>query len=162
MRKNKIYQIDKLNKMGYIIHMEEDIVKKNFIGIVCLILCMSLFTGCGKKKEKTPNVIDETQKVLDEIEIAKKNAASRTAESIKYTAETYYYVALIEKGSFDKMVFTCNEYGCSTENETLDLYSDYPTSGTITINEDGTIEFKGIVIDGYSCEIPDSGEAICK
>lgn len=47
-------------------------MKKNFIGIVCLILCMSLFTGCGKKKEKIPNVIDETQKVLDEIEIAKK------------------------------------------------------------------------------------------
>ena len=141
MRKNKIYQIDKLNKMRYIIHMEEDIVKKNFIGIVCLILCMSLFTGCGKKKEKTPNVIDETQKVLDEIEIAKKNTAARTAEGVRNTV---------------------NEYGCSTENETLDLYGNSPTSGTITINEDGTIEFKGIVIDGYNCEIPDSGEAICK
>ena len=69
---------------------------------------------------------------------------------------------MLENESFGKMVFTCNEYGCSTENETLDLYGNSPTSGTITINEDGTIEFKGIVIDGYSCEIPDSGEAICK
>ncbi len=162
MRKNKIYQIDKLNKIGYISHMEEDIVKKTFIGIVCLILCMSLFTGCGKKKEKTPNVIDETQKVLDEIEIAKKNTAARNAEGVRDTVKTYYFSLLLENGSFGKMVFTCNEYGCSTENETLDLYGNSPTSGTITINEDGTIEFKGIVIDGYNCEIPDSGEAICK
>ncbi len=162
MKKSNLYQIDKLNKIVYISHMEEDIVKKTFIGIVCLILCMSLFTGCGKKKEKTPNVIDETQKVLDEIEIAKKNTAARTAEGIRNTVKTYYFSLLLENEPFGKMVFTCNEYGCSTENENLDLYGNSPTSGTITINEDGTIEFKGIVIDGYSCEIPDSGEAICK
>ena len=142
--------------------MEEDIVKKNFIGIVCLILCMSLFTGCGKKIEETLNVFDETQKVLDAIEFAKTHAAARTAEGIRNTVKTYYFSLLVENESFDKMVFTCNEYGCSTENETLDLYGNSPTSGTITINEDGTIEFKGIVIDGYSCEIPDSGVAICK
>lgn len=57
--------------------------------------------------------------------------------------------------SFDSKTgtFTCNGNACTNANNvTLDLEDmDIPTSGTITINEDGTVSFDGIVINGYTC-----------
>lgn len=137
-------------------------MKKSIISVFMLVLFIGLFVGCGKKKEDTPSITDVTKEVLDEVEKAKIGAAETSAYGIKIEVQTYYYSVLLENGAFDETVFTCSEYGCATENETLDLSGTAPTSGTITINADGTIEFKDIVINGYKCEIPDSGEVTCK
>lgn len=136
-------------------------MKKSIVSFL-ILLFIGLFVGCGKKKEDNPSITDVTKEVLDYVEQAKIGIAETSADGLRREAQVYYYLVLIETGSFDKMTFTCSEYGCSTENETLDLTGTSPTSGTITINADGTIEFKDIVINGYKCEIPDSGEVTCK
>ena len=137
-------------------------MKKSIISTFMLVLFIGLFVGCGKKKEDTPSITDVTKEVLDEVEKAKIGAAETTADGVKREVQTYYYSVLLENGTFNKTIFTCSDYGCSTENETLDLTGTGPTSGTITINADGTIEFKDIVINGYNCEIPNSGASTCK
>ncbi len=133
-------------------------MRKIFLVLAVVILLMS---GCSQKKNKSNDIFDDTKEIVDEINEAKRNVAKNSAYNLRHSVELYYHILLIDMVSFEEIVFTCSKDGCATENETLDLYGDAPTSGTITINYDGTFEFNNIVINGYKCNIPKTGTITC-
>ena len=124
---------------------------KKFVGVALLLLVVS---GCGEKKED----------VSEEIEKERIQTAEDIAYGVKKSAQLYYTESLIYSPSgFADITFTCSEKnGCVSGNEKLIIDGTVPTAGTITIAADGKITTKGIVINGYNCNIPSEGSATCK
>lgn len=152
--------------------------KKYFI----IIMALCLLVGCGKKKEEknlpnlnnniedkeqnVPNNKDNDKNLLDPSDVleetnnAKVSIVQNSVYSLKKEIEYFYLLKLIED-DFHTITFICNGKECSNEEENLDIAGIIPSSGKITINEDGTTLFSDIVIDGYKCNIPSSGDITC-
>ena len=125
---------------------------KKFVGFALLLI---LISGCGEKKEDTS--------ASEELEKTRINTATDIAYGIKKSAQLYYSESLLLGTTFTETTFTCSETnGCVSGKEKLDIYGTVPTAGTITIAKDGKISSKGIVINGYSCDIPNTGAITCK
>ncbi len=149
-----------------------------------LVLC--LFAGCGKKDEgknleNTNHVInqsgqelpddslsnDEDKNVLnssdtlEQIEQAKISAAKNTFYAMENVVQNFYVMELMMDTNFKTTTFVCNGVECSNGIKALDVQGKVPSSGEITVNEDGTVLFSNIVIDGYKCNVLDSGEITC-
>lgn len=155
-------------------------MKKKYL-IIIMVLC--LLVGCGKKEEiknssnsnneveqneqKVPDKVNDDKNLLDpsdvlgEVEQAKMGVAQNVAYSLRSATQMFYMIELMENGDFETTTFTCNGKECSNGVEQLDIDREIPSSGEITINEDGTTIFSNIVINGYKCNIPDSGEITC-
>lgn len=128
---------------------------KNFI--VTLFIVLLVVTGCNKKNDDKQSGID---KLIETTNKTKKNIAEELAYAVRSSAKIYYSVALLEGTITDDIVFTCTSDGCVSDSKILEL-STPPSSGTITIKEDGVIEFDDIIINGYRCHIPDIGAISC-
>lgn len=148
-------------------------MKKSFIGIFFLALFIGIFTGCGKKDEQvSDDIYDVTKDILDEVESSRKSAAEMSAERIKSSLESQYFVQMITNPDADiKEViidFGVNDaannvyYGGEKLKDIID--GDLPVDGSIKISIDGevsTVEGDGLVIDGYYCDVPNNGSATC-
>ncbi len=135
-----------------------------------LVLC--LFAGCGKKDEgknleNTNHVInqsgqelpddslsnDEDKNVLnssdtlEQIEQAKISAAKNTFYAMENVVQNFYVMELMMDTNFKTTTFVCNGVECSNGIKALDVQGKVPSSGEITVNEDGTVLFSNIVID---------------
>lgn len=157
---------------------------KRKILMIMLVLC--LFAGCGKKDEgknleNTNHVInqsgqelpddslsnDEDKNVLnssdtlEQIEQAKISAAKNTFYAMENVVQNFYVMELMMDTNFKTTTFVCNGVECSNGIKALDVQGKVPSSGEITVNEDGTVLFSNIVIDGYKCNVLDSGEITC-
>lgn len=153
---------------------------KKKILMIMLVLC--LFAGCGKKDvPNTDHVIDQSGQelpsdsssndegknvlnpsdTLEQIEQAKISAAKNTFYAMENVAQNFYVTELMMNADFKSTTFVCNGIECSNGIKALDVQGKVPTSGEITVNEDGTVLFSNIVIDGYMCNISNSGEVTC-
>ena len=112
--------------------------------------------------------------VLNLINRARKGAATDAAYGVRKEAQLLYSTALMEHPtSFNKIevtfsggVATTSYYQTATSDPVVDdlkfeLDGTKPSSGTITINGNGTITYENISINGYSCNIPEDGEVTC-
>ena len=149
-----------------------------------MVFC--LFVGCGKKEDEknlsnTDTVLDQSEQglpndsssndedknilnpsdALGQIEQAKINVAENTFYMIEHAVQYFYINELMMSADFAATTFVCNGKECSNGTEKLDLSGTVPSSGEITVNEDGTVIFSNIVIDGYKCNVSDSGAATC-
>lgn len=144
-------------------------MKKFFIVMNCLILFIGIFTGCGKKDEQlSDDIYDVTKDILDETEASRKSAAEMSAERIRSSLESQYFVQMITNpdATIKEVIidFSSKEvyYGNVKLSDIID--GDLPTDGSIKISIDGevsTVEGDGLVIDGYYCEVPTTGSANC-
>ena len=112
--------------------------------------------------------------VLNLINRARKGAAVDAAYGVRKEAQLLYSTALMEHpSSFNKIevtfsggVATTKYYQTATSTPIVndlkfELDGTKPSSGKITILGNGTITYSDVVINGYSCTIPDNGEVTC-
>ena len=112
--------------------------------------------------------------ILNLINKARQGAAQDAAYGVRKEAQLVYSTSLIEHpNTFDKIEvgfnngnITTSYYETSSSSAIVDevkfeLDGTKPTSGTITIHGNGRIEYSDIVINGYSCVIPESGKITC-
>lgn len=125
--------------------------------ILIMFMIIGLLVGCSKKEEK--NLLDPAD-VLDEVEKAKMETAATGAYNLKRNVDFYYTMALLDGDDFETTIFNCSSDGCISDKGTLDL-SIIPSSGQIILNSDGSATYSNIVINGYKCNIPDSGNITC-
>ena len=140
-------------------------MKKKLL-IIVFILC--LLVGCGKKENLSnpDNVLEKNEQnipnaVLEEMEKAKISAAQNSFYGLQNVTQMFYLECLVDNNEFEKTTFICNGTECSNGKEKLEILGDTPSSGEITINEDGTTIFSDIVINGYKCNIQNSGNVSC-
>lgn len=154
--------------------------------LLMIVLVLCLFAGCGKKEEgknleNTNPVIDQSGKelsndslsnnedkdvlnlsdTLEQIEQAKMAVAKNTLVAMENVAQNFYVMELMTNTDFKTTTFVCNGIECSNGIKVLDVNGKVPSSGEITVNGDGTVVFSNIVIDGYKCNVLDSGEVTC-
>lgn len=93
--------------------------------------------------------------VLNIIDSAKKGAAEDSAYGVIKAANYYYITELYENaGAFTATSFTCDGTSCGD----LDISGTVPEEGTISIANDGTVSFSGLVINGYTMTIDGQGK----
>lgn len=113
---------------------------------ILYLLVTLLFTGCtiNNNVENTIEVIDDSSKETSVLSV----------QNI-ITAANYYYNSLYTSnlGVFEKTTFICNGIKCSNNYTTLDIANNIPTSGNITILEDGKVIIEDLVINNYVCNI---------
>ncbi len=130
--------------------------------LILFLIIVLLITGCGKNNDGNVDILDKTQDVLEDIEFAKKNTAINAAYNLRKAVELYYMNLLIESlDEINVVEFSCSKDGCISDKGSLDLSGLVPTSGKIMLHRDGSIVFSEIVINGYNCDIPNSGNIIC-
>lgn len=148
-------------------------MKKFLILMNCLILFIGIFTGCGKNVEQLPDdIYDVTDDILDEIELTRKSVAEMSAEGIRSSLKTQYFIQIAINPEADIKEFIIDfgvndaannvYYGGEKLKDIID--GDLPTDGSIKISSDGevsTVEGDGIVIDGFTCDVPTTGSATC-
>ncbi len=103
--------------------------------------------------------------VLNLIEKSRKGAAQDSAYGLRKAAQLYYTSALLENVDGGDITFNCDEVnGCISEDNKvkLDIDGTKPSNGKIEIKSDGEIIYSDIVINGYACEIKNSGSIKCK
>lgn len=96
--------------------------------------------------------------VLNLINTARKGSAARSAEGIRYSAQTYYYAQLVEdpeNGAVAKTIDFANY------NNELNFDGSVPKSGTVEISADGKVTGTDLTIDGYKCSFANTGSATC-
>lgn len=131
-------------------------MKKKYL-IIMIVLC--LLVGCGKKEEEK-NLLDPSD-VLDVTEHAKEKTIKDIAYNLRKETNLFYLTKLMLDNDFEETTFICNGEECSNDVEKLYLLGTIPSSGKITINASGEMKFSNIVIDGYKCNIPNSGDITC-
>ena len=99
--------------------------------------------------------------VNNQLKKASLSVTKDMAYGLRKTVQLYYQTALIENNLSTTIIFNCSDEGCISGDIKLDLNVTSPSSGTITLNMDGTAVYSDIVINGYKCEIPNSGEISC-
>lgn len=96
--------------------------------------------------------------VLNLINTARKGAAARSAEGIRYSAQTYYYAQLVENPDQAAVKKTID---FASYNKELNFDGTVPTAGTVEISADGEVTGTALKIDGYSCSFKNTGSATC-
>lgn len=127
--------------------------------VLIIVFTLCLLVGCGKKEEEK-NLLDPSD-VLEATEQSKIHIAEDISYSLRQETKMFYLTWLMDNGSFEKTTFICNGKECSNGTEQLDLSGNIPSSGSITIDVQGEMIFSNIVIDGYKCNIPNSGNITC-
>ncbi len=100
--------------------------------------------------------------ILNIIERARKGAAQDSANGLRKAAQLYYSSSLIDNFNGENIIFECNGQKCEASNgDVLEIDGTIPTNGRVEIKANGKMTFSDIVISGYSCEIPESGNSVC-
>lgn len=106
--------------------------------------------------------------ILNLIEKARKGAAQDSANGVRKAAQLYYSSNLIDNFDGNDIIFECNGSECVSNKKDsdgkfikLDIDGTIPTNGKIEIKSDGKMIFSNIIINGYSCEIPENGNSVC-
>ena len=82
--------------------------------------------------------------VINLIENSKKNAALESAYGVKKSVD-YYYMTDFKRNKLES--FTCDfSNGC----DEIDVNGTKPSSGIISLNKNGDIEFQNLIINGYA------------
>ena len=104
--------------------------------------------------------------VLNLINKARQGAAKDSAYGVRKAGELYYQAVLLKDPStsadsvsvsFDDGVVTVTP---AVEGINFELDGKKPESGVITISDKGEVD-GAVVVSGYLCSIPKSGEVIC-
>ena len=104
--------------------------------------------------------------VLNLIEKARKGATQDSAYGVRKAAQLYYQKSLIDSPnglssdvtvSFNNGVVTLTN---GVEDNNFELDGTKPSSGSITITKDGEV-YGTIIINGYTCEVPNAGKVDC-
>lgn len=133
-------------------------MKKKYL-IVFMLVCLLVITGCGKKEEEK-NLLDPSD-VLDVTNQVKERTIKDIAYNLRQETNLFYMTKLMIGDDFEETTFMCNGEECSNDEEKLDLIGTIPSAGKITISPNGEMKFSNIVIDGYKCNIPSSGNITC-
>lgn len=96
--------------------------------------------------------------VLNLINTARKGSAARSAEGIRYSAQTYYYAQLVEDPENGAVAKTID---FASYNNELNFDGSVPKSGTVVISADGKVTGTDLAIDGYTCSFANTGSATC-
>ena len=100
--------------------------------------------------------------VLNIIERARRGSAQSSANGLRKAAQFYYSSNLIENVNEGDITFTCDGKKCiSTNGSMLEIDGTVPTSGIVEIKMNGEMVFSNIIINGYSCNIPKTGNSKC-
>ena len=103
--------------------------------------------------------------VLNLINTARKGAAARSAEGIRYSAQTYYYAQLVEDPNTTvtgKYYFgTTPVDGATKYYKQFNFDGSEPTEGTITISADGKVTGEDLKFGAYYCSFANSNSAKC-
>lgn len=83
------------------------------------------------------------------IEDAKKNSAADSAYGALNAVQSYYTSTQL-KESPETLPLTV-EWSENGPNKAVIMSGTPPTSGSITLKNDGTYEVEGLVVNGYSC-----------
>ncbi len=105
----------------------------------------------------------EPTNTVDYINISRNSASEDAAYGIKKAAQLYYMTILLDSPAiFNEITFNCDGTSCTSANGTkLEIDGVIPTSGSITISENGDVTATGIVINGFLCDIPNTESIVC-
>ena len=110
---------------------------------------------------KVGDVVIPEEAKENAVNTAKKDAASDSAYGLRKAAQLYYMTKLLDDTYFDATTFICDGTKCSIGSEKLEIDGTIPEKGTISIDEDGKVT-GSVTINGFSCNIPNSGEVKCQ
>ncbi len=103
--------------------------------------------------------------VLNLINTARKGAAARSAEGIRYSAQTYYYAQLVENpngSSAGKYGFgTTTGEGVTKYAKQFNFDGTEPTEGTVEISANGEVTGTDLKMGAYYCSFANTGSAKC-
>lgn len=122
--------------------------------------CTYIF-NFSKYNENDKIIIPNIENVSEPINTALIKTTENIAYSLRETVKLEYMSMLLEAQIDNDIIYNCTKDGCISAGKKLELSSP-PSSGLIIIKPDGTLSFSGIVINGYSCDIPNNGEINCK
>lgn len=129
-------------------------MKKIFLSVIaCCFIC----TGCNKPVEL--DVPEEIEPTIEEIKKSNLEVAKTTFMNIKKTADLYFLEMQIDV-NYVPTIIKINFSDVSTIPDNFVFNGTMPTSGILTIDENGNVSLENIEINNLICNY-DNNEVIC-